>query len=446
MSHVLQADADLVRTKVQSALEDRERWPGQLKAEAFAQALWIDAQAHQATIDEIIAVSDDEIVESARRLVRALDDEGGAFMLPFGTRVAPGRSGSVEIRGRAYVRRPNLPGLHPIETVPRDATGPTFESLRLMMGSWASDGTRRHIGLPSPATISDAGVRHVIEFAPLPEAGGAVLQFEADLVHAARFCSASHRALERFAMTANKDLQWLWRRRKQIARRVEEVRGAADAGILLADRYLTRAVVGRICIDARSIGQAPEPTLRVEYHGLDDALRRGKLSETVPGHDKVEAATMMRAPMIHRWRWGRLDRLRTQCADGLIDARAAALLDSLIDRGKDVLLRLSRDLETVVAVPGAEGLTHVRMLWIDGVIRAEPVDVGGLASAWAMNDQCSLAESRIEAQMHLPIADPVAMASKGAARRASGVAEATGLWLVNTVEGRIWADPAAGTA
>ena len=334
MSYVPQASADLVRNKVHVALEGRQRWPGQLKAEAFAQVLWIDARSRQATVDEVMAVSDDEIVESARRLVRALDDEGCAFTLPFGTRVAPGRSGSVEIRGLVYVRRPNVSGLHPIETVPRDATGPTFESLRLIMGSSASDGTRRHIGLPSPSTISDAGVRHVIEFPALAEAGGAVLQFDAELVDAARFCSASRRALERFAKSANQDLQWLWRRRKHIARRVEDVRGAAAAGLLMADRYLTSAEVGRICIDARSIGQAPEPTLRVEYLGLDDALRRGKLFEMVLGHDKVEPAALMRGPMIHRWRWGRLDRLK-DAGRGWPDRRALSRAPRRADRRRE---------------------------------------------------------------------------------------------------------------
>ena len=337
-----------------------------------------------------------------------------------------------------------MPGLHPIETAPRDASGSNFESLRLMVFARLSTATRQRIGLPSPDTMYDGGAHHVVEFPPLPEAGGAVLQHGVDMVDAARFCAAPVRSLETFAKRLVTDVHWLWRRRARIARRVEEVRKAAEAGIRVADPWATRVELGRILVDSRSIGRADEPTLRVEYLGNDDALRRGRLYATVAGHDIVTAATVMRAAFVHRRRGRQSELLQKLGADGWIDTSAAAIAHAAPEGQAAVLLRLSRDLETLVAVPSADGVRHATLFWRDGVIRAEGNTGRGLSRLWQVVDQRGAMARKKAARRQLSMDHLLDLASRGHGRPAQDghcPARLAGQSLVSTSIGAIWPEP-----
>lgn len=448
------AGTPAVTTRLAATLIDRVRaattgcseWPGRTGSEALAHALALDIETAGATAEQVAAVTDDQLKDGTRQLHRALHGDGASFRLPFGTAVTIGRPGSVEIAGRVFVRRPHSSGLHHIEATPTDVGGQTFESFRLYVLNWASSSNASHLGLPSPATIADGRVRQVIEFPPLAEAGGAVLQYDADMVDAARFCAAPARSLERFCKVVIKDLQWLWRWRAKVARRVEEVRAAAVAGIALADHYGRRAVVGRICVDGRSLARPEGLTLRVEYLGLDDSLRRGRLFETVAGHDVVDGATMMRGPLINRWRTGVAARLHDLGADGWIEPRAAAVACAAGEGQRAVLARLGRDLETVVTIRSPQGEQDVTLYWSDGVVRADEPAAGGLARLWNAVDQQALIERMAAEGALLPMERLLGMPSPGwgmvGTDHPAAVAP-SGLSLMNTASGMVWAEPAA---
>lgn len=112
--------------------------------------------------------SDERIVQAAKDLLQAFGDKGAGFSLPFGAIVEVGRPGSVEIDGRIYVRRRKVPGLHPIEVVPRDAHGRNLEELRHAIRFRTSSTRAAEVGLPTSALVGHRGtVRHLLEFPPL---------------------------------------------------------------------------------------------------------------------------------------------------------------------------------------------------------------------------------------------------------------------------------------
>ena len=444
MTNLARSEKAQILARVRAALSDHERWPRQLEAEAIAQALVIDMQEANAAPGDETSIPDDRIVQAARDLVAALDNKPAPFTLPFGTRVTLGRPGSVEIAGRVYVARPHVPGLHPIETTPRDAHGSNMESLRLCVFNWGGSSSCRNFGLPTPASVALGGVRHVIEFPPLAELGGAVLQYDVDTIDAARFCSAPNRSLEKFCKIVVRDTQRLWRHRVKIARRVEQVRRAAEEGIGLADHYGGRADLGRILIDPRSSWLGNVPTLRIEYLGNDDALRRGTLHEVVDSHDPAAAQSMMRAALVHRQRGRKLDDLRQFGADGRIDASAAAVARAAPEGAAAILLRLSRELETLVTVPSPGGVRHATLFWRDGVIRAEELTGDGLARLWQVSDQPSAMVRDDAARSQTSMTPFLDLAPRAEGFLTDGhrmPAPADGPWLVNTEIGEIWPEP-----
>ena len=429
--------------RVRAAIQGCTGWHGRIRPEAVAQALAIDMRRAGVNPDDDLALPAERIAVAARDLDRAFSGHGPSFLLPFGTRVTVGRPGSVEIAGRVYVWRPNAPGLHPIETTPRDATGATFESLRLSIASWSSATSASSFGRPLPGTMCDGRVRHVIDFPPLSELGGAVLQYDSDMIDAARFCSATVSSIEKFCKIFVKDAQWLWRHRARIAGRVEEVRAAAEAGIRATDPYGTAAVLGRIIIDGRSVRKGPMPTIRVEYSGYDDSLRRGRPFDVVAGYDIASAASMRRIPLVNMFRGTRIFRLNQRGADGRIDARAAAIAGAALEGDAAILRRLARNLETDLVIPSDDGDLHATLFWRDGVIRAEESDGGGLERLWRAVDWHGVRERWAHDQMVLPM-ELLAESGRAAERLpvVDGVRpdQSLGLSLVNTTTGAIWSD------
>lgn len=419
--------------RLRPMIPEDEPYVGQDAVEAFADALALDTGAVLETATGLANLSDACILEGARNFSAALRGVGEPFNLPSGTRVSIGRPGSVEIAGRAYVRRRSVPGLHLVEATPRDAHGDNFESLRLMVYNRGSSSSCRHIGLPSPAFIGDGGVQYLIEFPPFMEAGGAVLTYRAEDIDAARFCAAPLLSLEKVADAMVKGTQWLWRRRNIIGNLVQEARQAAVAGIKVAYGGGCTVALDRICIDARTIAEAEGPTLRLEYLGYDDALRRGRLL-VVARKDEFAGGVMLRAPRMHARRKAQIEQLRKLRADGWIDELAAAIARAAPEGQAAVLLRLSRDLETPVAIPTAYGPFHATLYWRDGVIRAD-----------ANNPTADLVGNTLSDVADLPFAYDCAFEREAKSRVCdpSDCLQAAVL-LVNTATGAIWTGPHVG--
>jgi hypothetical protein len=341
----------------------------------IAQALLLDFLASGATADDASALPDARIVEAGVAIWEAMLGTAGSFELPFGTAASEGRPGSVDIGGRAFVARTWVPGLQPIEIVPRHVHGPNLERLRRDVFNRHSP-TSERIGLPSPALVCDGGVvRHLLEFPPLPEAGGVVLRIDVEDLDAARFCAAPALQLERFAGLLMRRAQWLWRARARIGRRVAAVREAALAGVEAARGRAESVEFDRICVDGRSADRKGEPTLVVEYLGLDDALRRTRLADVVGADDGV-AQRLLRAPSAHARRTESLRLLTARGADGWIDFEAAAIVRAAPEGERAVLARLAREFETVVELPGSGRPAHATLYWREGVIRAEAAGAG----------------------------------------------------------------------
>ncbi|MBA2933888.1 hypothetical protein HZF05_07215 [Sphingomonas sp. CGMCC 1.13654] len=409
---------------------------------ALVAVLTIDMRMAGGTAD---TPTDDQIVQSAWALRKALDGKSAGFTLPHGTPVVVGRPGSLEIAGQTYVCRSQLQGLHPIQTVPRDAHGFNLSFLRGFIYSGASSSSAKNLGLPLPVQIGDRGmIRHLLDFPPHPELGGAILRCDLEDIDAARFCSAPGLSIERFAKTIVKSAQWVWRHRARIASRVEATRKAAQLGIAAARRAGASVVIAGICIDARSIGQSKEPTLNIDYHGLDEALRPGRLTDVVRGDEPVENLRLYRAPVVNACRRVLKSRLSIFEADGLIDDTAAAIVRGAPEGEAAVLHRLSRDLETVVRLPGTIGSAYFNLFWREGVIRAEPATAEGL-TLWQGVTEHGRDDKRAEALLKVVRMsvgdDESAFGNTDIAGAEDRLLPSAGILLVNTASGIIWREP-----
>lgn len=433
--------------RVRGVVTARERWFGELDVDSLLEALAIDSRTTGLPLVNMGSMSDDAIVEAAAS-VRAALRGGSRYTLPFGTVARAGRPGSVEIGGRFYVKRSFLPGLYPAELVRRDAYGPNLETLRSTMYASSSRTTSERIGFPSPSLIGDRGsVRHLLEFPPLAEAGGAVLQFDVERIDAARFCAAPMLQLERFASSLLKGAHWLWRRRAAIGQRVGEARRAARSGLAAEGRRAWSADVARICVDARSVGRPGEPALVVEYMGLDDALRRGRIVESVPAETDLRSMTLMRAPALNARRRRELGELERMGADGRISPTAAAVARAAPEGECAVLERLARSLETMVTVPDAGGPFFATLFWKEGVIHAEAATARELTLWRDPGDLPPRPTAVFSGSKRSDEAEPL---PKERSRRCSEAVsrgsvietgDDPGTFLVNTATGTMWPEP-----
>lgn len=342
-----------------------------------------------------------------------------------------------------------MPGLHLVGGVPKNAHGFNLDFVRSFYFATVGSLACRSVGMPSPATGGEGGRDHLLKFPPFAEAGGVVLQFDVSDIASDRFCAATIVVMEDFAKRMFEGVKWLYRRRRPLALRVQEVRAAAEAGLAARPRRADAARLDRICIDARSIGRPDEPVMRVEYSGLDHALRLGVLVEVVGGRDVLDVAGLCKALVRHDRRDKLRSELRHHLADGLIDDLAAALARAAPIGASEVLDRLSRDLETSFLLPGPEGALEAKLHWRGGVIRGElTIDEGVVVASHVHSSEGEVTTVRSPPTSRATI-DVVDLGrfdivdDQRSIDRARRVEVQVGLSLTNTARGAIWAIPAA---
>lgn len=339
-------------------------------ADAVHVALLADQRSAGLQTTALNSLTNDQLIDAYCHVVWALEHGNTpTCQLPFGTEARSRTKGTFEIGAQAYVLDAGSPGLHPLETVRRDAHGPNLERLQASIARKTRKLACRRLGHPIPVHVVDADSSYLIQFAPLPEAGNVVLQRNARETGADRFCAALPDQIEAFAKSIVADMRQLWDRRKEIGARVAEVRAAALEGLAAGEHADGRDTVKAITVDL-SMTRGHAVSLYVEYESLDDAMRPGTVIDFVPAHFSFNGRQWP-APRSTEYRWDMLGRLRTLGATGLIDEIAEAIVKGAPEGAAAVLGRLANGLETTTTLPTAGGPLYATLFWRDGVIQAE---------------------------------------------------------------------------
>jgi len=421
-------------------------------AAALATALTRDASATRHDLADVLALDDEALDHAASHLLHALTNGKHQFQLPLGTRVSNYDPGGVSIGGEELVLDAAREGLFPMQATRRDAHGPNLDLLSSLILKKTRKLACRRLGLPSPKTIIDSDERTTLQFPPLAEAGGIVLQFRTGSSGAPRFCSATKAQLETFSDTIVQDMRALWKRRAAIGRHVYLVRRSAEEGILAECGPDSDIRVINVVVELTSQREDDAPSVYVEYECLDECLRLGTAIDYLPTRDEPTPANLRSRPHTERRRRADLEELMSVGATGRIDEMAAAIVAAAPEGSAAVLATLEKSHEAFVTIPTLEAPLFATLYWRDGTIMAEADCRGSL-------DYC---QERLELRgVELPeavlaniagrplseVADlPFACDSRIA--RAGDNDEALVLHLdvqtllVNCAERRIWAEPA----
>lgn len=320
-------------------------------------------------ITDLEGISDKLIRQTCRDLGRVLNSgDGTSFGLPFGTTAVSPTPGTLTIGQQQFVLDAGRAGLHPLDAVARDAHDPNFKLLVTLIRSKTRNLACRRLGVPTPKHIVDNDSRHVIQFAPLAEAGGVVLQRPAGDTGADRFCAALPWQIEALADSMVADMRMLWRRRVEIGARVHELRLAAEAGLRAEPGLDCQARVDAISIQSPDL-EIARPSLYIEYHAIDEALRPGVVLSYVPefrGRDGV-----LPPPYQMLYRVGIREQLAQFGATGWIDGPAAAVARAAPQGRAAVLARLAEQYDTTVVFPTRYGALCADLYWQEGRITLE---------------------------------------------------------------------------
>ena len=342
---------------------------GTWAADALVSALLVDLRrsAVPTGVERLRSLTDDELFDLANDLARAIHAPMFTFKLPLGTIVIGLTPGCVAIGNEAFVQDAGVPGLHPQELARWDAHGPNLDLLRSEITQLTRGLGCRGLGLPAACFVADADGGTLLQFEPLADAAGVVLQLRTEAVNGAFFGAASRARIMDFARFAVADMRLLWRRRLAVGKSVMLIRRAAEAAVATMDGVSVANI--RVAIDRHG----PEPLLEliIEYEAVDDTMRKGPVLHIVERADVSPEAGGHRVPdhLIERMRHH--DRLRGAGADGMIDDFAAAIATAAPHGLLAVLASLGRNHEITFTMPTASGATlNARLYWNDCVIRS----------------------------------------------------------------------------
>ncbi|NJR80047.1 hypothetical protein [Sphingomonas corticis] len=339
--------------------------------DALAAALAADARAAGVDARQILTKTHEDLVDTAVELIVALQSGKGEFEMPFGTSARSLHKGSVTLNGSTYVLDAGRPGLHALEETRRDAHGPNLQLLHRLIERKTRKLACRRLGLPTPRKIVDVDERNTLQFAPSPDAGGAVLQCFTLGMGAIRFCSVLPEQVGEMADQIVADMRAFWKRRVEIGGQAAEIRRLADAGIVRECGPDAPLKVHALSIDISTQRDVEKPSFYVEYLGVDEALRSGTVIDYVSTSHPRAGEDLTRIPWLQRLRSAELDELRSLGADGRIDDVAAAIAAAAPGGAAAVLSRLAKEYDTFISFETSSGPFHATLYWRDGVIRAE---------------------------------------------------------------------------
>lgn len=425
-------------------------------AAAAAAAIAIDMRMARAKPSALDSLEDVALVEAALYLHWALNEGDDAELdMPFGTKAVCKVAGSIKIGDATFVLDVGRPGLHPVETTRQDAHGPNLDRLRALIERRTRKLACRRLGLPSPSSIANNEMRHNLQFAACPEAGGVVLQRRASETGADRFCAATPKQISTFADSIVRDMRELWTHRKVVGKRVDAVRRAAEARILA--KHGAEAPVSITTIAVELCGDTGDQpiSLYVEMDSIGEALRPGKVLEYVPARDRLEEPWFR---FCDQWtlRTADIAELAALGATGRISDLAAGVAAAAPDGQAAVLARLAGDIETRVVLATASGDLYATLYWQNGFIEAD-VSLPGRLETYSRHIDLwgTLPATVLVATEGRPLGDVVALPFslptpiKHVEQRSNG-------WLrfgvdfahslVNCETGEIWPEPAEGAS
>jgi hypothetical protein len=354
--------------RLRKLLADRDLGNGTPLADAAAIAIALDARTASVGRSEVLALTDDDLLGAADEVHRQINKSAGApRALPFGA-LLPNVTG-LSIREHVLFPEAGRPGLHLFGTLREDAYGSNLERLAAMIELRTCGQPYRAMGLPTPSSVGDIGMRHNLDFSPLAEAGGVAMRHRISQSSDDIFCTLMPKDLERLADDITKAMAYLWVMQRIVGKRVDEVRSRVE--FLLASAHKPTCLVSLrlVAYDwADDEGEdSDSPNLQVEYNALDDALRPGSVLQQVHGNMDCQALRVD-----HYWenRSRRRAELIAQGAVGYVDELAAAIVRAAPEGEQAVLYRLSTELDTYVTLPCGEDDIRVNLSWTDGRIRA----------------------------------------------------------------------------
>ncbi|MEW4448742.1 hypothetical protein [Qipengyuania sp. JC766] len=354
--------------RLETLLDGMDAGNGTPLAPAIAVAIEVDRRISRASDEHISDISDDVLRDLAFDARYTFTHSGSQTVLPFGTILESKGLGEILIGGERWVLDAGRPGLFPIWTTRSDAHGPNLKLLHRHIARLTRNLACRRLGLPQPALVCDFDERHLLHFAPHPEAGGVVLQCWASGTGAPRFCAALPEQVEAFARAIVKDMRAFWRRRKDIARQGAEVRAIVEHFIADVD-----AEVEAIIVDMSIQFSDEDFDFYVHYLGVDDAMRRGLVLDYIPASRRNLIKQGHYFGPCSKIISGReeLEAVRSHGADGRITELAAAVLASGAVEPEQLLAVLARSYDVTFELATNGAPIFGALYWADGTIRAE---------------------------------------------------------------------------
>jgi hypothetical protein len=420
-------------------------------ADALASALQLDLRmsGRKDGPAVIAALTADEMISLAVDLEFALKYKNSSFTLPLGTLVESREIADLRIGGEHWILNAGRPGLHPMESMRRDAHGPNLDLLLSHIERLTRKLACRRIGLPSPAHIVDTDDRQLLHFPPFAPAGGVVLQRWANGTDAPRFCAALPGQILELAKSIVADMRVMWTRRGDIAARAGFVRSlvepaAAEHG----------AEVQLIAIDLRMQHNDANLDMYVHYLALDEAMRPGPVLDFIPCRDHI-TPEFYSAPIGVVYRREDIEVLRNLGADGWIDDMAAAIAAAAPDGAASVFAQLATSYEATVVLPTDAAPLFATLYWRDGLIRAEmsmadgldfcrgQLDVPGLMLPDHMQGQL-VPPRKVDDLAKLPFECPCTVIHAEPRDKGARLELELGKRLIELSSGRIWDDPTPG--
>ena len=336
-------------------------------ADAIVSALEIDLRISGRKDGAAVwnALTDREIADLAFHMTWTYERQDERFTLPLGTVVRSGEIGDVKIGGESWLLDAAKPGLHPMETMRRDAHGPNFELLCAHIARLTRNLACRRLGLPSPVLVVDRVDHHLLHFGPCSEAGDVVLQRRANGTEAPRFPAASPGQILEFAESIVADMRAFWKRRKAIAARSNVARGLADAA---AAKY--GAEVQLVAVDLSNQRESERIDMSVHYLAIDEAMRVGPVLGLMPDRGHV-TADHYRPPAGVCLRPDELAELRELGADGRIDDMAVAVATAAPGGVAAVFAQLATAYSMTFEIPTDATPMFATLYWRDGTIEAD---------------------------------------------------------------------------
>lgn len=286
------------------------------------------------------------------------------YHLPAGTVVAGCMVGCAFVDWEEFGFDVDRPGLHGILDLPSRPGGSNLALLLRYIDELSRNLACRAIGMPTLVDRhSGRHPDHRLQFPPLVEAGGVILQRNVDFTSwGSFFCAFSDVMVRELAEEIVEDMRELWHRASSFMTQIRVARAAAEVAASRLSEVRVHAVTLELSPQLRNGDQ-----VAIEFDAWDHAFRRGLVVQGFSSrHGRAKSFDC-----------GPLDRateveaLHALGADGRIGGIARAIVDAAPQGATAVLIELAEQFETFVTLATSTRPLHLRLHWRDGEVIAE---------------------------------------------------------------------------